>query len=165
MSCCNTLGLTQKGGDLASSVVNKSIAEATRCSVIAAIAKAKYNPPCAGCIPGLSGAGSALGGVSQSILLAKQIASCPPLQPSEAQNLANRQLRGVPSSVRTAWLQDKTTRDFAPPDDPLRRFIMYQGPIISVPCPPTPAEQLNSTLPRPSNACLAPIPFYQRPSG
>ena len=162
MSCCVTLGLTQKGGDLASSVTNKAIAEANRCAVVAAVARARTNPPCAGCLPRVSGGP---GGVSESMLLAKQIASCPPLRPSEAQNLANQQLRGVPSSVRTAWIQDKTTREYAPPDDPLRRFIMYQGPIIPIPCPPTPAEQLNSTMPKPSNACLAPIPFYQRPSG
>ena len=162
MSCCVTLGLTQKGGDLASSVTNKAIAEANRCAVIAAVARARTNPPCAGCLPAVSGGP---GGVSQGMLLAKQIASCPPLRPSEAQNLANQQLRGVPSSVRTAWLQDKTTREFAPPDDPLRRFLMYQGPIIPIPCPPTPAEQLNSTMPKPSNSCLAQVPFYQRPSG
>jgi hypothetical protein len=51
MSCCVTLGLTQKGGDLASSVTNKAIAEANRCAVSAAVARARTNPPCAGCIP------------------------------------------------------------------------------------------------------------------
>lgn len=162
MSCCTSLGLTQKGGDLASSVTNKAIIEAQRCAVVAAVARARTNPPCAGCIPRVSGGP---GGISQSMFLLRQVSSCPPLTPTQAQLLANQQLRGVPSSVRTAWIQDKTTREFAPPDDPLRRFVMYQGPIIPIPCPPTPAEQLNSTLPKPSNACLAPIPFYQRPSG
>jgi hypothetical protein len=162
MSCCVTLGLTQKGGDLASSVTNKAIIEATRCAVVAAVARARTNPPCAGCLPRVSGGP---GGISESLYLANVVASCPPLRPSQARNLANQQLRGVPSSVRTALIQEKTIREFAPPDDPLRRFVMYQGPIISPPCPPTPTEQLNSTMPKPSNGCFAQIPFYQRPSG
>lgn len=164
MSCCVTLGLTQKGGDLASSVVNKAISEANRCAVAAAVAKARYNPPCAGCIPGISG--NTVGANLESMALERLIAATnPPLTATQARAIANQQLRGVPSSVRTAMIQEKTIREFAPPDDPLRRFVMYQGPIIPPACPPTPAEQLNSTTPKPATRCLAPIPFYQRPSG
>ena len=83
-----------------------------------------------------------------------------------AQQLVNSQLRGVPSSVRTQKVQQQTLECYAPITDPLRRQALYQGPIVPPACPPTPAEQLNSTRPKGSQGgnCLAGVPFYQRPS-
>ena len=162
-SCCNVQpSKTPFGGDLASSVTNKAIRNATQCSVVAAIAKARSNPPCEGCLPAAPGVG---GGVAESMLLEKRLMSCATLTSTQARQLANSQLRGVPSSVRTQQIQQQTIQNYAPPDDPLRRFVIYQGPIVPVPCPPTPAEQLNSTRPKVSQAnCLAQVPFYQRTS-
>lgn len=162
-SCCEVSPpKTQFGGDLASSVTNKAIRAANQCAVVAAIAKARSNPPCEGCLPPAPGY---TGGVSESMFLAKKILSCTPLSSTQARQLANSQLRGVPSSVRTQQIQAKTIREYAAPDDPLRRFVIYQGPVIPIPCPPTPAEELNSTRPKVSNAnCLAAVPFYQRVS-
>jgi hypothetical protein len=162
-SCCNlSPPKTQFGGDLASSVTNKAIREATQCNVRAAIARARTNPPCEGCLPATPGY---QGGVAESMLLAKQMKSCTPLSSTQARQLADSQLRGVPSSVRTQQIQYKTIQEYAAPDNPLRRFVLYQGPVIPPACPPTPAEQLNSTRPKVSEAnCLAGVPFYQRPS-
>jgi hypothetical protein len=162
-TCCDiSPPKTQFGGDLASSVTNKAIRAATQCAVTAAIAMARSNPACEGCLPSAPGFA---GGSSESMFLAKRMMTCNPLSSTQARQLANSQLRGVPSSVRTQQIQAKTIQEYAAPDDPLRRFIMYQGPIIPIPCPPTPAEQLNSTRPKVSNAnCLAGVPFYQRPS-
>ena len=150
------------GGDLASGVTNRAIIEANRCAVVAAIAKANSNPACAGCLPKVSGG---VGAVSESDLLLKRLNNCSVVTASQARQLANSQLRGVPSSVRTQQIQQRTIEEFAPLTDPLRRFALYQGPIIPPACPPTPAEILNSTTPKPATRCLAPIPFYQRPSG
>jgi hypothetical protein len=161
-SCCQVSPpKTQFGGDLASSVTNKAIRTANQCAVVAAIAKARSNPPCEGCLPAAPGVG---GGVSESMLLAKRMMSCTTLNATQARQLANSQLQGVPSSVRTQQIQARTIQEYAAPDDPLRRFVIYQGPVIPPACPPTPAEQLNSTRPKVSQAnCLAGVPFYQRP--
>jgi hypothetical protein len=160
-SCCNlSPPKTQFGGDLASSVTNKAIRQANECNVRAAIARARTNPACAGCLPPTPGF---QGGVAEGMFLAKKMMSCTPLSSTQARQLADSQLKGVPSSVRTQQIQAKTIQDYAAPDDPLRRFVIYQGPVITPPCPPTPAEQLNSTRPKVSNAnCLAQVPFYQR---
>jgi len=162
-SCCEiSPPKTQFGGDLASSVTNKAIRAANQCAVTAAIARARTNPACEGCLPAAPGF---TGGVSESMFLAKKMMSCTPLSSSQARQLANSQLRGVPSSVRTQQIQSRTIQEYAAPDDPLRRFVIYQGPVIPPACPPTPAEELNSTRPKLSNAnCLAGVPFYQRPS-
>jgi hypothetical protein len=99
------------------------------------------------------------------MLLAKQMMSCTTISASQARQLVNSQLQGVPSSVRTQQIQARTIQEYAAPDDPLRRFVIYQGPVIPPACPPTPAEQLNSTRPKVSQAnCLAEVPFYQRTS-
>lgn len=117
------------------------------------------NPVC--CTRPLPGPGAIL----ESMKLEKKIASCSVFTSAMARELVNSQLRGVPSSVRTQKVQQTTLECYAPITDPSRRFALYQGPVVQVPCPPTPAEQLNSTQSKPSNAnCLAGVPFYQRPS-
>lgn len=159
-SCCYQPSKTPFGGDLASSVTNKAIRDANQCAVRAAVAKAQWNPICSGCTPPAPGVG---GGVAESMLLAKKMMGCTTISATQARQLADSQLRGVPSSVRTQQIQARTIQEYAPPEDPLRRFVIYQGPVIPPACPPTPAEQLNSTRPKVSQAnCLADVPFYQR---
>jgi hypothetical protein len=105
------------------------------------------------------------GAILESMLLSKKVLNCTVTNSAKAQQLVNSQLRGVPSSVRTQKVQQQTLECYAPITDPLRRQALYQGPVISPPCPPTPAEELNSTRPKVSQAnCLAGVPFYQRPS-
>lgn len=106
------------------------------------------------------------GAMPESMLLAKKALNCTVINSAMAQRLVNSQLRGVPSSVRTAKVQQQTLECYAPITDPLRRQALYQGPVIPPPCPPTPAEQLNSTRPKVSQGgdCLQQVPFYQRTS-
>lgn len=104
------------------------------------------------------------GAMPESMLLAKKALNCTVTTAAMAQRLVNSQLRGVPSSVRTQKVQQQTLECYAPITDPLRRQALYQGPVIPPACPPTPAEQLNSTRPKVSEAsCLPGVPFYQRP--
>ncbi len=113
------------------------------------------------CAPKYTGPGA----IPESMLLAKKTQNCTSINSAMAQQLVNSQLRGVPSSVRTQKVQQTTLECYAPITDPLRRQALYQGPVIPPACPPTPAEQLNSTRPKVSEAnCLAGVPFYQRPS-
>ena len=103
------------------------------------------------------------GAILESMLLSRKALNCNITNSAKAQQLVNSQLRGVPSSVRTQKVQQDTLEAYAPITDPIRRQALYQGPVISPPCPPTPAEQLNSTRPKVSQAnCLAGVPFYQR---
>ena len=113
------------------------------------------------CNPRYSGPGA----IPESMLLARKALNCTVVNSAMAQQLVNSQLRGVPSSVRTAKIQQTTLDCYAPITDPLRREALYQGPVIPPACPPTPAEQLNSTRPKVSQAgtCLQEVPFYQRP--
>lgn len=114
-----------------------------------------------GCNPPLRGPGA----IPQSMLLARKLQSCSVTSVAMARQLVNSQLRAVPSSVRTQKVQQDTLECYAPITDPYRRQALYQGPVVPPACPPTPAEQLNSTMPRPSNGgnCLQAVPFYQRP--
>jgi hypothetical protein len=105
------------------------------------------------------------GAIPESMLLSRKVKNCNVTTAAQARQLVNSQLRGVPSSVRTQKVQQQTMECYAPITDPLRREALYQGPVIPPACPPTPAEQLNSTRPKVSQAnCLAEVPFYQRPS-
>jgi hypothetical protein len=106
------------------------------------------------------------GAIPESMLLARKVQNCTVFTSAMAQQLVNSQLRGVPSSVRTQKVQQQTLECYAPITDPLRRQALYQGPIVPPACPPTPAEQLNSTRPKVSQGgdCLSGVPFYQRPS-
>jgi hypothetical protein len=119
-------------------------------------------PTTCGCGPKPTGPGA----ISEGIYLTKKMQSCTVVNSKIAQQLVNSQLRGVPSSVRTQQVQQKTLECYAPITDPYRRQALYQGPVVTPPCPPTPAEQLNSTMPKPSNGgnCLQAVPFYQRPA-
>ncbi len=104
------------------------------------------------------------GAIPESMLLARKALNCTVVNSAMAQQLVNSQLRGVPSSVRTAKVQQTTLECYAPITNPQRREALYQGPVIPPACPPTPAEQLNSTRPKVSQAnCLPGVPFYQRP--
>lgn len=163
MSCCEGEIISKKGGDLASSVTNKAIADANRCAVAAAIIRVRKNPACAGCLPPKPGFGQA---VSESSRLQKQVDSCETLTSQDAQFIVNQGLRGVPQSVRIALLQNETIQNFAPANDPLRRFTIYANRPVATPCGPPPAEILNSTQPKSSQlSCVyAQIPFYMRPT-
>lgn len=163
MSCCDGEIISKKGGDLASSVTNKAVADANRCAVAAAIIRVRNNPACAGCLPRKPGFGTA---TSESLRLQKQVDTCEILTSQNVSDIVNQGLRGVPQSVRIAVLQQETIDNYAPKNDPLRRFTIYNNRANPTPCGPPPAEILNSTQPKVSeiSRCYAQLPFYMRPA-
>lgn len=153
---------TPSGGDIASSVTNKIIRNSQYCAVAAAVAKARWNPPCAGCKPAVY---TSTGGSSSSVLLQQQIDRCETINSTQANQIANQQLRGTTGTNYALYLQQQTLLNYAPVTDPTRRFLAYQGNFIPTPCPPTPTEQLNAGLPHPTTNCqLAELPRYLRPT-
>ena len=153
---------TPSGGDIASSVTNKVILASQRCAVAAAVAKARWNPPCAGCPPPVY---TSTGGNSSSALLQQQMETSATINSSQANQIANQQLRGTSGTNYALYLQSQTLLNYAPATDPARRFLAYQGNFIPTPCPPTPAEQLNAGQPHPTTNCqLAQLPRYLRPT-
>ena len=148
-------------GDISSSVTNRAIRKSKACSVTAAIARARLIAPCESCPPARY---SGPGGVAESDRLFKEINDCAVITASQANILANQSLRGVPESVRIAKTATDVILCSFSPTDPNSRFVQYQGRFIPPACPPPSAEQLNSTLPKPTESCIAQIPSYLRPS-
>ena len=54
----------------------------------------------------------------------------------------------VPSSVRTASLQECAVQAFVDPLNPEQRFSEYRRPYFPPPCPPIPQEALNANVPK-----------------
>jgi len=153
---------TPSGGDIASSVTNKVILASQRCAVAAAVAKARWNPPCAGCKPAVY---TSTGGNTSSGLLQQQMNTRDTINSTQANQIANQQLRGTTGTNYAQYLQQQTLLNYAPATDPARRFLAYQGNFIPTPCPPTPTEQLNAGQPKPTTNCqLAQLPRYLRPT-
>ena len=153
---------TPSGGDIASSVTNKVLRSSQYCAVAAAVAKARWNPPCAGCLPRQY---TSTGGNSSSALLQQEIDNSATINSTQANQIANQQLRGTTGTNYALYLQQQTLLNYAPVTDPTRRFLAYQGNFIPTPCPPTPTEQLNAGQPHPTTNCqLAELPRYLRPT-
>ena len=147
----------QRSGEMASGVVNRILRNTQACAVKDAVAKARAQACCPTSLyPGFAG------GVTESLRITQE--TCPAITSEEAQTIASKTLRGVPSSVLTARREYATVQAFLSPTDPTKRFVEYQGNFIPPVCPGPTAEQLNSTLPRPSQSCLATVPAYMRPS-
>jgi hypothetical protein len=68
---------------------------------------------------------------------------------TNTQNILNFPKTAVQQSVRIQQIIDLTNQNGRNPSDPNTRFSSYNRIIIPLPCP-VPAEQLNSTLPKPS---------------
>jgi hypothetical protein len=153
---------TPSGGDIASSVTNKVLRASQYCAVATAVAKARWNPPCAGCKPAVY---TSTGGNTSSGLLQQEIDKCNTINSTQANQIANQQLRGTTGTNYALYLQQQTLLNYAPATDPARRFLAYQGNFIPTPCPPTPTEQLNAGQPHPTTNCqLAELPRYLRPT-
>ena len=153
---------TPSGGDIASSVTNKVLRASQYCAVAAAVAKARWNPPCAGCKPAVY---TSTGGNTSSGLLQQEIDKCNTINSTQANQIANQQLRGTTGTNYALYLQQQTLLNYAPVTNPNRRFLAYQGNFIPTPCPPTPTEQLNAGQPHPTTNCqLAELPRYLRPT-
>ena len=137
-------------GNLESGRINQVLAEAQRCAVQDAIKKARASSYIC-YVPTRNS--STVPVPSSSTNLQGKITSCSVITSEQASSIAAQTLRGVPESVRIKYLQQKSQSNFAPYNDPLRRFVQYQGPQIQIQCPPLPTEVLNAFLPKASVRC------------
>lgn len=160
MACCAPLPPTsKKGGDLASSITNKVIRQAAACAVRDAVARARSS--CCDRQRAHNG-GSPRGGTSSSEYLDTTVAKCAVVTSEVAQAVVNAPLRGVSYGAYINNLTQKTLDNYAPYNDPDRRFINYRGHFIPPACVPTPI--VNPTVTSSSELCRAQIPAYMRPS-
>ena len=132
-------------GNLESGRINTILADARICATRAAIGKARAtvccpSPPSNRQVP------------SNSTVLQGKIDSCSVITSIKATVIAQQSLRGVPEGVRIKNLQQQTLDNYAPYNDPARRFAEYQGPRVPTICPPL---DMNTNLPKPSNSCTS----------
>lgn len=131
-------------GNLESGRINTILTDAKLCATRAAVAKARATVCCPtsfnGQIP------------PNSTVLQAKIDSCSVITSSKATVIAQQSLRGVPEGVRIKNLQQQTQDNYAPYNDPARRFAEYQGPRVPTICPPL---DMNTNLPKPSDSCTS----------
>lgn len=149
MSCCNPEVQTKKFGMNESGRVAQILENSRRCAVNAAIAKARATV----CCPPVPKPNKNV--QSESALLESQVANCARITAAEASQIAQQSLRGVPESVRIRIRQQDYMDEFAPYNNPSRRFVEYQGPIVIPDCPPIPTEDLNANIPKAPTSCTA----------
>jgi len=160
MACCVPLPPTsKKGGDFASSITNRVIREAAACAVKDAVARARGS-----CCDRqrLHNGGSPRGGISSSEYLNANVAECAAVTSAKAQAVVNAPLRGISYAAYIKNLTQKTLDNYAPYNDPDRRFVNYQGHFIPPECVPTPI--VNPATTSSSEYCRAQLPAYMRPS-
>lgn len=143
----NPLG--KQWGQNESGRVNQILENARRCAVNAAIAKARATV----CCPAPPQPNRNV--QSESSRLDAQVANCNQITAAKATLIAQQSLRGVPESVRIRQVQQNTIDEYAPYNNPSRRFVEYQGPIVIPACPPIPTEDLNANIPKAPTSCTA----------
>jgi hypothetical protein len=131
-------------GNLESGRINTILADARICATRAAIGKARATV----CCPQTSNRQVP----PNSTVLQGKMDSCSVITSSQASIVAAQSLRGVSESVRIKNLQQQTQDNYAPYNDPARRFAEYQGPRVPTICPPL---DMNTNLPKPSNSCTS----------
>jgi hypothetical protein len=131
-------------GNLESGRINTILADARICATRAAIGKARATV----CCPQTSNRQVP----PNSTVLQGKMDSCSVITSSQASIVAAQSLRGVSESVRIKNLQQQTQDNYAPYNDPARRFAEYQGPRVLTICPPL---DMNTNLPKPSNSCTS----------
>jgi hypothetical protein len=135
------------GGNQESGRINQILANARRCAVNEALAKARSSY-CAAVPRNNKQVPS-----SEIYLLGKTSNTSDVTRAIIAANTASIPLKGVPESVRIKRLEQDTIAAFSSSTDPQKRFIQYQGPQIQIQCPPLPTEITNAFLPKPSVRC------------
>jgi hypothetical protein len=131
-------------GNLESGRINTILADAKLCATRAAIGKARATV----CCPQTSNRQVP----PNSTVLQGKMDSCSVITSSQASIVAAQSLRGVSEGVRIKNLQQQTQDNYAPYNDPARRFAEYQGPRVPTVCPPL---DMNTNLPKPSNSCTS----------
>jgi len=149
MSCESVNPLGKQWGQNESGRVNQILENARRCAVNSAIAKARATVCCPGPVPTIRNV------QLESASLDAKILSCNQITPAKATLIAQQSLRGVPESVRIRQVQQNTIDEYAPYNNPSRRFVEYQGPIIIPGCPPIPTEYSNANIPKAPTSCTA----------
>lgn len=149
MSCQSVNPLGKQWGQNESGRVNQILENARRCAVTDAIAKARATVCCPGPVPTLRNV------QLPSALLDAQVLSCNSITAAKATQIAKQSLRGVPESVRIRQVQQNTMDEYAPYNNPSRRFVEYQGPVIVPPCPPIPTELSNANIAKAPTSCTA----------
>jgi hypothetical protein len=147
-SCQPVNPLGKQWGQNESGRVAKILEDARRCAVNAAIAKANATICCPVPRPNRNTQ------IESSRLDAK-IANCGQITSQDATRIAQQSLRGVPESVRIRQRQQDVLDEFSPYNNPNRRFLEYQGPIVIPPCPPISTENLNANIPKAPTSCVA----------
>ncbi len=142
----NPLG--KQWGQNESGRVAQILANARRCAVNAAIAKANATVCCPVPRPNKNTQ-------LESSRLDAKVANCTQIDAQLATQIAQQSLRGVPESVRIRQRQQDILDEFAPYNNPSRRFLEYQGPIVIPPCPEIPTEDLNANIPKAPTSCDA----------
>lgn len=127
-----------KGGNTERGKIAIILEQAQQCSIADALVKARANSvSCSTRPPQYNGQVQ-----SESSYLKGLLEKRPVYQPSQP--------GCTTQSVRIARIQQSVNENFAPYDNPSRRFIEYQGPQIAVVCPATPTAILNASMPKPS---------------
>lgn len=147
-SCQAVNPLGKQWGQNESGRVAKILEDARRCAVNAAIAKANATVCCPVPRPNKNTQ-------LESSRLDAKIANCGQITAEDASRIAQQSLRGVPESVRIRQRQQDVIDEYAPYNDPSRRFVEYQGPIVIPPCPPISTENLNANIPKAPTSCTA----------
>jgi hypothetical protein len=140
----------QMGGNPEGGRMVQILADAKRCQVKEAIAKARAINS-GSCCPPVPQSRAVV--PLESTNLQAQVAACARINAQQASFLASQPLRGVPESVRIARLNQGILDQYSPYSDSRRRFLEYQGPVVPVVCPPIPTEITNANLPKPSTRC------------
>lgn len=148
-SCEPVNPLGKQWGQNESGRVNQILENARRCAVNSAIAKARATVCCPA--PPRPNVNVQV----PSALLDAQVANCNQITAAKATQIAQQSLRGVPESVRIRQVQQNTMNEYAPYNNPSRRFVEYQGPIVIPDCPPIPTEDSNANIPKAPTSCTA----------
>lgn len=148
-SCQPVNPLGKQWGQNESGRVAQILENARRCAVNDAIAKARATVCCPA--PPRPNVNVQL----ESARLDQKIANCTVITPAKATQIAQGSLRGVPESVRIRQRIQDVNDEYAPYNNPSRRFVEYQGPIVIPPCPEIPTEDSNANIPKAPTSCTA----------
>jgi hypothetical protein len=141
MSCCAPTNGSPGTPNFSSGLTAQKAAAAARADQAALLARLRGG---AGpCCPGTPSNKTA---IYSSVLTQKQATSC---IPTPAQQATFPRV-GTTESIRIQRTAEANLRCATSPLDPNTRYPLLRRWVPNVPCPPTPAEQLNSTAPKPT---------------
>jgi len=132
----------REGGDFSSGLIQKIEDNAVRCGYKGT--KNSFPGPCPSCTGVIKPLKAAITSGQYTVNVQSNVQNCP----------ENRN-----SGRYTADLQPGIIDCSVAFIDPSKRFTQYER-FFPTPCPPTPADQLNSTLPKPPTGDCQPSRFF-----